>query len=68
VADRPTAPPWADDVPQFLAVVEWDAGPKFSTELVDVDRQRLRVGIRVRPVFCDLPGADITLLRYTADE
>jgi uncharacterized OB-fold protein len=68
VVDRPTAPPWSDDVPQFLAVVEWDAGPRFSTELVDVDRDRLRVGMRVRPVFCDVPGAEVTLLRYTVAE
>ena len=27
VARRPTGPPWADKVPQLLAVVEWDVGP-----------------------------------------
>src|ERR1700747_1335905 len=34
VARRPTGPRWADAVPQILAVVQWDAGPRFSTELV----------------------------------
>jgi len=64
VADRPTAPPWADAVPQILAVVQWDEGPKLSTELVDIDPARLEIGMRLRPVFCDVaPG--VTLLRYT---
>ena len=37
VARRPTGPPWAEKLPQLLAVVEWDVGPRVSTELVDVD-------------------------------
>ena len=47
-----------------LAVVEWDAGPRFSTELVDVDPADVRIGMRVSPVFCDIPDTGITLLRY----
>jgi uncharacterized OB-fold protein len=64
VARRPTAPPWVDAVPQLLAVVEWEEGPRFSTELVDVDPADIRIGMRVLPVFCDEPDADVTLLRY----
>jgi uncharacterized protein len=64
VARRPTAPPWADAVPQLPAVVQWDAGPKFSTELVEIDPADIRIGMRVRPVFYDLQKAGITLLRY----
>jgi uncharacterized OB-fold protein len=64
VAQRPTAPPWADAVPQILAVVQWDAGPRFSTELVDVDPADVRTGMRVGPVFCDIPETGVTLLRY----
>src|SRR3954467_15078596 len=45
VADRPTGPPWADALPQLLAVVEWDVGPRVSTELVEVDRDRIHVGM-----------------------
>jgi uncharacterized OB-fold protein len=51
-------------VPQLLAVVEWDVGPRFSTELVGVDPADINVGMRVRPVFCDYPEAGVTLLRY----
>lgn len=64
VAERPTAPPWADSLPQILAVVEWDEGPRLSTEMVDVDPADLKIGMRVEPVFCDHPDRDITLLRY----
>ena len=31
VARRPVAPHFADAVPQILAIVEWDEGPRFST-------------------------------------
>ncbi len=64
VAERPTAPPWADSLPQLLAVVQWDEGPKLSTELVNVHPADITVGMRLAPVFCDVPDAGITLLRY----
>ena len=50
--------------PQLLAIVEWDEGPRFSTELVDVEPDQISIGMRVAPVFCDYPEAGITLLRY----
>lgn len=62
VARRPTGPPWAEKQPQLLAVVEWDAGPRVSTELVDVAPEDIQIGMRVVPVFCDEDG--MTLLRY----
>ncbi len=64
VADRPTAPPWSDALPQMPAVVQWDEGPRFSTELVDVGDLELSVGMRVEPVFCAYPDRGVTLLRY----
>lgn len=64
VADRPTAPPWADSLPQLLAVVEWDEGPRLSTEMVNVEPDELVVGMRVAPVFCAVPGTGVTMLRY----
>jgi hypothetical protein len=64
VARRPTGAPWVDAVPQLLAVVQWDAGPRVSTELVDVDPGDIEIGMRVQPVFYDLGEAGITLLKY----
>ena len=60
VARRPTGPPWAEKLPQLLAVVEWDVGPRVSTELVDVEPEDIRIGMRVTPVFCDMPDGGIT--------
>ena len=64
VADRPTASQWADSLPQLLAVVEWDEGPRLSTEMKNVDPADLVVGMRVRPVFDDDPNGGPTMLRY----
>ena len=38
--------------------------PRFSTELVNIDPADLKVGKRVKPVFCDYPDHDVTMLRY----
>jgi uncharacterized OB-fold protein len=64
VSHRPVSPHFVDDVPQILAVVEWDEGPRFSTEIVNAAPDDVRVGMRVRPVFTDHPDAGITMLRY----
>ncbi|WP_449372627.1 Zn-ribbon domain-containing OB-fold protein [Arthrobacter psychrolactophilus] len=64
VATRPPAPHFANEGTLVLAVVQWDEGPKFSTELVNIAAEDVQVGMRVKPVFCDYPDADITLLRY----
>jgi uncharacterized OB-fold protein len=61
---RPVSPHFVDDVPQILAVVQWDEGPHFSTEIVNAAPEALRVGMRVRPVFTDYPDASVTMLRY----
>ncbi len=64
VCEKPTAPFFADSLPQLLAVVQWDEGPRMSTEIVGADPVDLRVGMRVRPVFCDYPDEGVTMLRY----
>lgn len=66
VAQRPVSPQFADAVPQLLGVVAWDEGPRFATELVDVEAADLRIGMPVAPVFTDYPDDGVTLLRYTA--
>jgi uncharacterized protein len=64
VAERPVSPHFIDDVPQMLAVVEWDEGPRVTTEMVNVQPGELRIGMRVRPVFVDHPEHGVTMLRY----
>ncbi len=62
IARRPTAPPWSEDLPQLIAVVELDEGPRLTTELVNVDPDAIEVGMRVQPVFQAVGEA--TLLLY----
>ena len=64
VAYRPVAPHFAGDGPQIIAVAEWDEGPRFATEIVNAEPSALRVGMRIRPVFVDVPEEGITMLRY----
>ncbi|QNG38812.1 acyl dehydratase [Geodermatophilaceae bacterium NBWT11] len=64
VATRATAPPWAGRSPQHLAIVELAEGPRLTTELVDVEGTDLHIGMSLDPVFVDVPGADVTLLKY----
>ncbi len=63
VAEQPTAPPFADEVPQLLAIVELTQGVRLSTTLVDADPADVRVGTPVAPVF-DHGDDGITLLRF----
>jgi uncharacterized protein len=68
IATRPVAPMFADEVPSVLAVVQWDEGPRFSTQIVNADPAALRVGLRVKPVFRHLPEDEITMLYYEPAE
>jgi uncharacterized OB-fold protein len=68
VAEQPTAPPFADEVPQLLAIVELAEGVRVSTTLVDVAPDAITLGMAVTPVFDHGPDRDdhgaITLLRF----
>lgn len=63
IARQPTAPHFADEVPQKLAVVELAEGVRLTTTLVNVDEAAIRVGMAVKPCF-DQVADGITLLRY----
>lgn len=64
IARYPTAPAWKDKLPQILAVVQFDEGPRLTTEILNVAPEQVQVGMRVRPVFCDDPHGGVTLLRF----
>lgn len=68
IARRPTHPLFADEVPQRLAVVELDEGPKLTTTLVNIRDQDIRIGMRVTPVFEKQADGRTTLLRYQPTE
>ena len=63
VARQATAPPFVDEVPQIIAIVELAEGVRFTTNLVGVAPEDVRVGMRVQPVF-DHGDDGMTLLRY----
>ena len=64
IARRPTAPVFAGEEPQIIAVVELDEGPRLTSTLVHVAEDQISIGMRVRPWFEDVPGTETTLLRY----
>ena len=64
IARRPTAPDFAGEQPQIIAVVELDEGPRLTSTLVNVAEDQISIGMRVRPSFEDVPGTETTLLRY----
>lgn len=63
----PTMPEFTDEMPQRLAVIKLDEGPHINTNLVGVEDEDLKIGMRMRPVFDDRPG-EATILRYTSAE
>jgi uncharacterized protein len=62
VAAVPTAPAFADDVPQVIAVVELEEGPRITSTLVDIAPQDVVVGLPVAAVFDH--GPDVTMPRF----
>jgi uncharacterized OB-fold protein len=63
ITHQPTAPFFADEVPQRIAVVELDEGVRMTSTLVNVADADIRIGMRLRPVF-DRVSADVTMLRF----
>jgi hypothetical protein len=66
LAFAPTLPEFADELPQTLAVVQLDEGVHINTTLTGLAEDRIKVGMRVRPVFDDIVPGETTLLRFTA--
>lgn len=54
VARRPTSPDFEEDVPFVIAVVELDEGPRMTSRLVEVDLDRVEIGMRLEVVFDDV--------------
>jgi len=63
ITRQPTAPHFADEVPQLLAVVELEGGIRMTTTLVNVQEGDIRVGMKLIPCF-DRVSDEVTLLRF----
>ncbi|MCE2437544.1 MAG: OB-fold domain-containing protein [Pseudomonadales bacterium] len=67
LARVPTAPHFADQVPQILAIVELDEGVHLTSTLREVDPAQVSIGMRLRP--CIEPNAEgLPLLRFVPDD
>ncbi len=65
VARRPTHPAFADLVPYVIAVVELDEGPKLTTNIVGIDPDDVRIGMRVVATYEDLDDVSLVHFRPT---
>lgn len=63
ITSQPTAPHFADEVPQMLAMVDLDVGVRMTSTLTNVEPENIKVGMRVKPFF-DTLSDDVTLLRF----
>ena len=63
VARKPTAPQFADAVPQIIAIVELDIGVRMTCTLTGIEPGSVRVGLPVRGVFDHIDDST-TLLRF----
>lgn len=63
ISRQPTAPHFADEVPQLIAVAELAEGVRVTTTLVNVAEDQIRIGMRLKPVF-DAVSEEVTLLRF----
>jgi uncharacterized protein len=63
VTHQPTAPAFADEMPQLIAVVELDEGVRLTSTLVDAEPGAVHIGAHVVPVF-DHGDDGLTLLRF----
>lgn len=61
----PTMPEFTDEAPQQLAVVKLAEGVHINTNLIGMDAEQIKIGMKLRPVFDERPGTQ-TILRYTA--
>lgn len=60
-----TLPDFADEMPQKLAVVELDEGVRINTNLVGLEEEEIRIGMRLHPVFAEVDAQGTRLLRFT---
>ena len=64
ISRRPTHPLFADEVPQFMAVVELEEDPRITSTLLNVPEDKIQIGMALTPVFEHNEKEKITLLRF----
>lgn len=67
-AHVPTLAEFADEVPQLLAVVELEEGPRINTVILGSDPDAVAVGTPVTAEFHDIAEENCTLLYFAISE
>jgi uncharacterized OB-fold protein len=60
---RAPEPAFDREVPYVLALVDLDAGPRMMSNIIGCPHERVKIGMRVEPVFVDI-NEDITLIKF----
>lgn len=63
IAQAPTHPAFADDVPYVIAIVELEEGPHITTNLVGCQSDQVTIGMPVVASFEDV-NAEMTLVKF----
>ncbi len=63
IAQAPTHPAFADDVPYVIAIVELEEGPHITTNLVGCQPDQVTIGMPVVASFEDV-SAEMTLVKF----
>ena len=63
IAQAPTHPAFADDVPYVIAIVELEEGPHITTNLVSCPPDQVAIGMPVVASFEDV-NAEMTLVKF----
>jgi len=63
----PTLPAFQDRLPYNVVDVLLDEGVHFVSQVLDVEPEELRAGLRVRAVFVPLDD-EITLVKFRRDD
>lgn len=63
IAQAPTHPAFADDVPYVIAIVELEEGPHITTNLVGCQPDQVTIGMPVVASFEDV-NAEMTLVKF----
>ena len=54
ISFQPAHPAFADDVPYVLAIIELDEGWRMNSNVVNIDPQDVKIGMRVEVVWDDV--------------
>lgn len=63
IVRRATNPAFASEVPYTVAIIETDEGPRYTSNLIGIDPDKVTVGLPVEAAFQDVTP-EFTLLQF----